>query len=51
METSKALNLQAEIEALCKKHGLWVAIEHEKKPDLKIIRIKEISIKVDKQNS
>ena len=48
MEQAKALKLEAEIVDLCKRHGLWVTVEHELKPDLRMIRIKEISIKIEK---
>jgi hypothetical protein len=49
MTPTEALKIQAEIEAICKKHGLWWYVEHAKKPELEIVRIKEISIKVDKK--
>ena len=47
MNKDNALKLQEEIQAICKKYGLWVTVEHENKPELKMIRIKEISIKID----
>jgi len=47
MKKEKALNLEEKFRALCEENGLWLKIEHEIKPDLKMIRIKEISIKVD----
>ena len=43
---NEALQLQAELEAFCRKHNLWVTIEKTKKPDLKLIRT-EILIRVD----
>jgi hypothetical protein len=46
MTKDQALNLLKEIESLCRQHGLWLTVEHENKPDLRMIRIKEISIKV-----
>ena len=49
MTQTEALKIQAEIEAICKKYGLWWYVEHAKKPELDIVRIKEISIKVDKK--
>ena len=49
MTQSEALKIQAEIESICKRYGLWWYVEHAKKPELDIIRIKEISIKVDKK--
>jgi len=35
-----------QLEAICVKHNLWYVVETEKKPDLKMIRIKEISLKI-----
>ncbi len=46
MTTEEALQLQAEIEAFCRKHNLWSTIEHIRKPGLKLIKA-EIYIKVD----
>lgn len=46
MTKDQALKLSEEIQSLCHQHGLWVTVEHENKPDLRTIRIKEISIKV-----
>lgn len=46
MTIEQALEVQREFERLCNKHGLWLTVEHEKRPDLKVIRIKEISIKI-----
>lgn len=43
----EAHKIQQEIEALCRKYGLWFYVEHENKPDLRMIRVKEISIKVE----
>jgi hypothetical protein len=37
---------QEEIETICDTKGVWLKIEHDKKPDLKVIRI-EITIKVE----
>ena len=51
MDKTAALKVQSEFESLCKKYGLWFTIEREEKPDLKMIRIKEISIKVDKEKN
>jgi len=44
-EATKVLNY---IEAICAKYGLWYTVETEKKPDLRTIRVKEISMKIDK---
>ncbi|UCD87103.1 MAG: hypothetical protein JSV01_04880 [Desulfobacterales bacterium] len=46
MTKEQALKLLEQIQSLCRQHGLWVTVEHENKPDLRMIRIKEISIKV-----
>ena len=46
MKKADALVIAEEIEVICKKRGLWITTEKEFKPDLKMIRIKEISIKV-----
>ncbi len=43
----QALQIQAELEALCRKYGLRLIIQHELSPRLKMIRVKEISIKVN----
>ena len=43
----KALSIQQKFLDLCKEHQLWAIVEHIRKPDLKMIKIKEISIKVD----
>lgn len=47
MVKNDALKLYHQFEALCAKYNLWFTVEMEKKPELKMIRIKEISIKVD----
>jgi len=47
MDKAKALDLVKEFESLAQKHGLWITVLTEKKPDLKWIRIQEISIKVE----
>lgn len=49
MNKDQALKLSEEIQSLCYQHGLWVTIEHENKPDLRMIRIKEISIKIQSE--
>ena len=49
MNKNQALKLSEEIQSLCYQHGLWVTIEHENKPDLRMIRIKEISIKIQSE--
>ncbi len=47
MEKNEAIKVLNQIEALCVKYGLWYIVETEKRPDLKMIRIREISIKID----
>jgi len=47
MKKEEAIKILNQIEALCIKYGLWYSVETEKKPDLKMIKIREISIKVD----
>jgi hypothetical protein len=42
----QALDLQRELERFCHRHGLWYTVEHQKKPALRMIVFKEISIKV-----
>jgi len=44
--TQQAEDIKREIISICNKFGLWYTIEHENKPDLRMIRIKEISIKI-----
>ena len=48
MKESEARKVVEMIVSLCEKHGLWAIIEEERKPELKMIRVKEISIKVEK---
>ena len=47
MTKEQALRIQSEIMAVCVKHGIWATVVHECKPDLKVIRVQEISIKID----
>jgi hypothetical protein len=39
MNEQEAIKIQEEIEQICIRHGIWCNIEHEKKPDLKTIRV------------
>jgi hypothetical protein len=48
MKELEARNLVEQIRELCKKNGLWITITEEHKPNLAMIRVEEISIKVDK---
>ncbi len=48
MNKEEAVKVLNQIEALCMKNDLWYTVETEKRPDLKTIRIKEISIKIDR---
>lgn len=47
MRKEEAQEVLALIKKVCRKYGLWLTVETEEKPDLKFIRIKEISIKID----
>lgn len=47
MTELEARQIAEQIRNLCKRHGLWVTVEEEHKPDLKMIRVKEISIRID----
>jgi hypothetical protein len=47
MTKEKALQILREIETVCKKHALWFDVKMEQHPDLKMIRVQEISIKID----
>lgn len=46
MKKADALKIRDEIQSLCKKYGLWISVEHVCQPNLKMIKIKEISIKI-----
>lgn len=48
MTKEDAIRVLNQIEALCIKNDLWYIVETEKRPDLKMIKIREISIKIDK---
>ena len=43
----EAWNIVNKIKAICKEEGLWIFVKTEEKPDLEMIRIEEISIKID----
>ena len=47
MTKEEAIKVLNQIEAVCVKYGLWYTVETEKRPDLRMIKIKEVSIKVD----
>jgi hypothetical protein len=42
----QALQVQQEIERVCNKYGVWCKVEHDKRPDLKMITFREITIKI-----
>ncbi len=48
MTKDDAIKVLNQIEAICVKNDLWYIVETEKRPNLKTIRIREISIKIDK---
>ena len=43
----KAREILSEIQGVANKHGLWISHTEERKPGLKMIRVNEISIKID----
>ena len=47
MNKDQAMDIVLLFRKVCKKNNLWMTTEYEEKPDLKMIRIKEISIKID----
>jgi len=49
MNLKEAKQIEQEIKAICKKYGLWCNIEHIKKPNLVLIKFKEISISVKEE--
>lgn len=46
MNKAQALKALEEVEALCRKHGLFCTIERQYRPELKFITIKDITIKI-----
>ena len=44
----QALQILSVFKTICKKYGVWFTVEKEYKPNLRMIKIKEISIKVGK---
>jgi len=48
MSKDEAMALVEVFRKLCIKHGLWMTTQFEEKPDLRMVRITEISIKIDK---
>lgn len=47
MNEQQARKIVSEIQAIAKRNGLWVSISEDHRPDLKMIRVNEISIKID----
>ena len=45
MNREQALAVQQEFERICNKYGVWITVTHDKRPDLKMIKI-ETSIKI-----
>ncbi len=43
MTESEAKKIASEIQEFCLKHNLWVSVEYEMKPNLKMIRIRIIA--------
>lgn len=50
MTQPEALKVLAEIESVCKRFDLHYSVEFQKRPELKFINIREISIKVTEQD-
>lgn len=46
MTKVQALQVLEEVEAVCRKHGLYTTVERQNMPDLKWIVIKDIKIKI-----
>ena len=51
MTRSEAEKLKAELESLFTSYGLYYTIELDNRPELRYIRFKEVSIKVDNTES
>jgi hypothetical protein len=51
MTKSEAEKLKAELESLFISYGLYYTIELDNRPELRYIRFKEVSIKVDNTES
>lgn len=49
MTKDKAMDVLKKIEAMLIMNNLWYTIEFDKRPDTKMIKIKEISIKIDEK--
>jgi hypothetical protein len=48
MDEKSAKLVLSQIEKVCKQYDLWYVVEEERKPDLRMIRVKEIFIKIDR---
>jgi len=46
LTAEQAKDVQSDIERTLRKHGLWWQVTEERRPDLKMIRFTDISIKV-----
>jgi len=46
MTADQAEAVKQELLRICNRYGLWYTIETEHKPNIRIIRIKDISIKI-----
>jgi len=49
MDKPKALDIVKEFKLLAEKQGLWITVVTEGRPQLRMIRIQEISIKVESE--
>jgi hypothetical protein len=46
MKEADALKLQQELEKICDAKKVWMVVTHERRPDLKAIKV-EVSIKIE----
>ena len=47
IDTEKAWQIVERFREICREHDLWLSVKTEEKPELKMIKIEEISIKVE----
>ena len=50
MTPTRAKTVAAQILSICRKEEIWVNMSYEMKPDLKAIKINEISIKITEED-
>lgn len=49
MNTTQATEIIREIESLCREHGLWYTKVIEHKGNTTVVRLQEISVKMEKR--